>query len=572
MTTTAASGSTSTVTTTPASSSSATSNASLGQTILSGLNAGAGLDTNSLITNLTAAQKASAEAPITTQQATNAAQISAAASLSSDLATFAQSLNTLISGGSLQAQPQSSNSSVLTVSAVPGQALGNLGSSITVNQLAQAQSVKSATFSAQQTFDTGTLDISVGGAAPIEIDITSGNNTLAGIASAINSRNTGVTAKVITGANGDGTLILTGKSGQAQAFTLSATDSGSGGPSLSSLAFGNGVSGGMTQTQAAQDASLTVDGVAITRSSNSFNDVIAGVQMTLTGAGSTDLSSSQPTDAITQAVNDFTSAYNQLMGEINTATAIGGSASTAGPLNGNSAVRALKAQLSKLTTMNLNASGSVRTLAELGIKTGQDGTLSVDNTQLSKVLATYPDDVAAMFMTSQSSSDPGVIITNKPGAALSGVYTVTGISTASGGQNATGSINGVPMNASGWNLTAAPGNGADELALQILSSAGPTATITINQGLGGALQSLTNSLNQTDTLGRPVGALATLQKSLQAQQTTLADALTKADAQVQVYHDRLVTQFSTMNTLVSGYKATQSYLTQQVDLWTKSTG
>ena len=326
MTTTAASGSTSTVTTTPASSSSATSNASLGQTILSGLNAGAGLDTNSLITNLTAAQKASAEAPITTQQATNAAQISAAASLSSDLATFAQSLNTLISGGSLQAQPQSSNSSVLTVSAVPGQALGNLGSSITVNQLAQAQSVKSATFSAQQTFDTGTLDISVGGAAPIEIDITSGNNTLAGIASAINSRNTGVTAKVITGANGDGTLILTGKSGQAQAFTLSATDSGSGGPSLSSLAFGNGVSGGMTQTQAAQDASLTVDGVAITRSSNSFNDVIAGVQMTLTGAGSTDLSSSQPTDAITQAVNDFTSAYNQLMGEINTATAIGGSA------------------------------------------------------------------------------------------------------------------------------------------------------------------------------------------------------------------------------------------------------
>ena len=39
-----------------------------------------------------------------------------------------------------------------------------------------------------------------------------------------------------------------------------------------------------------------------------------------------------------------------------------------------------------------------------------------------------------------------------------------------------------------------------------------------------------------------------------------------------VYHDRLVTQFSTMNTLVSGYKATQSYLTQQVDLWTKSTG
>lgn len=564
MTTTTSTSTSTSPSTSTSTSSTVSSNASLGQSILSGLNAGAGIDTDSLITNLTAAQKAGTETPITTKQATNTAQISAAGSLASDLSTFATSLNTLVAGGTLQSQPQSSATGVMTVAAVSGTPFGNLGSSITVNQLAQSQSVKSAAFSSSQTFNTGTLMLSVGGGAPFEIDVTSGNNTLSGIATAINGSNAGVTAKVITGADGKATLVMTGKTGQAQAFTMAASDSGGGNQSLSSLAVG--ASGGMAQTQAAQDASLTVDGVTISRSSNSFNDVIPGVQMTLTGVGSTTLSSTPPTDAITQAVNDFVTAYNQLMTEINTATAAATSSGDAGPLRGNPALRAMKSQLAQLTTTNLNASGSVRTLAELGVKTAQDGSLSVDSPTMQKMLTTYPNDVEAMFMTTQSSSDPNLLITNKPGAALSGVYNVTGITPTNGG-NATGSINGVPMTASSWNLTAAPGNGADGLALQVLSSASSSATITINQGLAGALQSLTDTLLQPQT-----GALASLQSSLTTQQKSLADALTKADAQVTVYHDRLVTQFSTMNTLVSGYKATQSYLTQQVDLWTKSTG
>ncbi len=566
-TATSATTTTATTTTTSSSSSSASSNASLGQSILNGLNAGAGLDTDSLITNLTAAQKAGLETPVQTKQQTNAAQISSAATLSSDISSFTQSLNTLIQGGSLQTQPKSSDSSVMTVSAIAGQAIGNLGSTITVNALAQAQSLKSQAFSSSQTFNTGTLTLSVGGAAPIQINVGSGNNTLAGIAQSINGANAGVTATVITGADGNNTLVLKGKTGQNQAFTLAASDSGSGGQSLSSLAFGSGVTGGMTQTQAAQDANLTVDGVTITRSSNSFKDVIPGVSMTLTGVGTIGLSSTQPTDAISQAVNDFVSAYNQVIGDINAATAAAPAGGTGGPLRGNAAIRGMKSQLAQLTTMNLNASGTVRTLAELGVKTAQDGTLSVDPTMLSNALTNFPDDVAAMFTSSQSSSDPGVLITSKPGAALSGIFTVSGVTPAVNGGSATGTINGVPMSAQSWNLTAPPGSGADGLTLQVLSSAPSSVTISINQGLGGALQSISDAL-----LAPQSGLLSSLNDSLTTQQKSLADAITKADAQVQVYHDRLVTQFSTMNTLVSGYKATQSYLTQQIDLWTKSTG
>ena len=181
------------------------------------------------------------------------------------------------------------------------------------------------------------------------------------------------------------------------------------------------------------------------------------------------------------------------------------------------------------------------------------------------MLTSYPDDVEAMFMTSQSSSSPRVLINSTAGAAASGVYTVSGLTPAVSGGNATGTINGVAMSASSWILTAGQGNNADGLMLQILSGTPSSATITINQGLGGALQAVRDALLGT------TGALTTLSSSLTTQQTTLAAALTKADAAVTVYHDRLVTQFTQMNTLVSGYKATSSYLTQQVDLWTKST-
>lgn len=573
-TTSSTTGSTSTAATT-STSSTTSSSASIGQSILSSLNAnGAGIDTDSLITSLTAAQKTSLETPITTKQTANTAQISAVASLTSDLNAFSTSLNTLIQGGTLQTQPVSSDTSVMTVAAVAGTPVGALSQSVTVNALAAAQTVKSGAYSASQAFNTGTLTLTVGSGAPIAINIDGSNNTLSGIAQAINAKGAGVTANVITGSDGTATLVLKGKTGAANSFTLTSADADgtqpAGGTSLSALSYDGTAASGLTQTQAAQDASVTVDGVTVTRDSNTFNDVIPGVSMTLTKIGTVNLTSTRPNSAITEAVNDFVSAYNQLLGEINTDTAAATNGGSAGPLQGNAAMRQLKTQLSQLTTTPLNASGTIRTLAELGVSTAQDGTLSVNSTTLTSMLSKYPDDVEAMFVTSQSSSSSKVLITSAAGSSASGVFQVTGLTPATGGGNATGSINGIPMSASSWNLTAVGGQGADGLKLQILSGTPGNATITINQGLGGALQALVNSMTATSS-GQPVGQLATLSASLTSTQKSLADALTKADAQLTVYHDQLVTKFTQMNTLVSGYKSTAAYLTQQVDLWTKST-
>ncbi len=571
MVTTSSTTSSSTAAAAASATSTTTSNASVGQSILTSLNAnGSGIDTDTLITNLTAAQKSSVETPITTKQTANTAQISSVGTISSDLTTFAQAMNSLVQGGTLQTQPVSSDAGTMSVAAVAGVPVGALNQSVTVNAIAQAQSVKSAAYGTTQAFDTGTLTLTVGTGSPVSITVDSSNNTLSGIAQSINAAAAGITASVITGSDGTGTLVLKGATGAAQSFTLASADDTSatqpdGALSLANLSYGGTASTtGLTQTQTAQDASITVDGVTVSRTTNSFSDVIPGVTMNLVKTGTVNLSSTRPNDAITTALTNFVDSYNYLLGELNTATAAATSSSDAGPLRGNQAIRSLKTQLSQLTTKPLNATGSIRTLAELGVKTAQDGTLSVDSSTLNTMLTQYPDDVESMFVTSQSSSSSKVVITSSAGATSSGVFQVTGITPAVNGGNAGGSINGVPMTANIWNLTAASGSGADGLSLQILSGTPTSATITINQGIAGVLQAVHDALLGTN------GALTTLNGSLTTQKSSLADALTKADASVTVYHDRLVTQFTQMNTLISGYKATSSYLTQQVDLWTKS--
>ena len=553
--------------TSAAASSSTTSNAALGQSILSSLNAnGSSIDTGALVTNLTAAQKSALETPITTKQTQNTAQISSLATITSDLSAFASVFSSLASGGTLQTQPTSSNTSVMTVAAVAGTPVGDLSSTIAVSQLAQAQTLKTKSFAASDTFGSGTLSVTIGSGSAVPITLGSGTHSLADIASAINAQKPGITAVVVTNSDGSGSLVIKGGTGAAQSFAISGADDGTaeGTQSLASLSYSGSDTSTVSENQIAQDAKLTVDGVALTRSSNSFSDVLPGVTMNLTSIGTTSLGSSRPTDAISSAVSTYVSDYNILLGDIKTATAAATSCSSAGSLRGNQALRQLQDQLARMTTTPLNASGSVRTLAELGVKTAQDGTLSLDSSVLSKVITAYPDDVVSMFNTSQSSSSSKVLITGDAGSAASGVYTVTGISPTSDGNPASGSINGVPMSASSWKLTAVSGNQANGLLLQILSGAPTTATITINQGLAGLL----GAISSTSTASN--GLLGTLSTSLTTQQTSLADALTKADAQVTTYQNLMTEKFSQMNTLVSGYKATSSYLTQQVALWSKS--
>ena len=462
------------------------------QSILTSLKTGSGVDTASLVTSLVQAQFAAKTAALTAKKTTLTTQISAAATLKSTIANFSAALGTLTGNGTLQTQPVSSNAGVLSASAISGAKVGNLTSSITVSALASAQSARSAAVSRTDKIYTGTMTLTIGTAAyadgkmtgftagasaPVAIDVRSGN--LDDVAAAINAAKTGVTASIITDKDGMAVLSLKGATGEAQAFTLEATDSKS---RLADFNVGKNIG---TLTGTAADAKLTVDGVAVQRSSNAISDLVPGVKLQLNTVSTTpvSLSSTRPTSALSQAVADFVETYNGVQTSAKEAI---------DPLNGDlktdSAAKTLLRSLQGLTTKTMvssSTSGAPTTLAQIGIATNRDGTLTVNADTLNKALAAYPDEVEAMFATTS-------------GNALGLNSSLSGISIA-----ASSSI--VGLGASSARYTKAQGD------------------------------------------------LATEQDKITAQ----SDAMTT----------RLTQQFSSMNSKVTAYKATQTFLENQIKAW-----
>lgn len=402
------------------------------------------------------------------------------------------------------------------------------------------------------------------GTATLAIDST--NDNLTGLAAAINGAGLGVTASIVTDATGSRLSISDG-SASAPSFTLTpAADAQIG---TVRFVYPQPTSG-LTRAQTAQDAIVRLDGVDVTRSSNTVDDLIDGVSLSLLSAAPTEtitLGATRPTAAITQAMSDYVAAYNELKAQIDVASASSVTNTdgtvTSGPLYNNNAVRQMQTQLARLSSTVLNTSGGPSTLAEIGVVTNRDGTLALDNALLTKQLAAYPDAVEAMFNPTQHASSPLIKITSAMGATKPGTYQLTDIVAQTSGHSSSGTIAGVAGVTTGGALYASVGSKASGL---IIAASGdlPSGTITVDLGLGGALKAIRDSLRATG------GVLDSLNSQLASEKTDLADQLTKITDQSDAYRDRLTTQFSAMSTRVAAYKATQSYLEQQIAVWTKS--
>jgi flagellar hook-associated protein 2 len=392
---------------------------SAAQSLFNSLQTGSGVDTASLVTSLVAAQFATKTDLLTQQGNTLTAQISSVSTLKDTIATFASALKNLSTGGTLTTQPVSSSNSIVSATALPGASIAGQTSSITVSQLASAQvattkiavtdhtavigsgqltlQLGTATYSADGTKMTG---FSAGTAQAVTIDLT--NSSLDGIAAAINAKKAGVTASVVTDADGSAYLALKGTTGSAQAFTLQATSDPTG--NLAQFNVGPDATG-TQMASVAQNAKLTVDGVSVERASNTISDLVNGVQLQLNGVSpvAVSLTTSTPTDGLRQAITDFVDSYNEVLSTLQTALD-----PQNGPLKGDTAAQGVLRSLQTLTTKILlpnAAAGTPTTLGEIGIKTNRDGTLSVDDDTVTNALNTWPGSVESMFAFSSSSSD-----------------------------------------------------------------------------------------------------------------------------------------------------------------------
>lgn len=400
--------------------SSTTSSTSSPQSIALALGAGSGVDTAALVTSLVNAQYADKTAQLATKETALEAQVSSVAKLQSGITSFASALGSLIKGGSLVTQPTSSNSNVLTATALTGAKLSSLSASVEVTRLATAQSatMKTSVASRTTTIGTGNLTFTFGTATvsggamtgftarsgtTVTLAIDSAHSTLDGIATAINAAKAGVTATIITDVDGSARLSLKGPTGTANAFTVSGDT-----PELATLNVGKDQAA-TSIGSAAGNAALKLDGVAVERASNSINDLIDGVKLDLTSASignPVTIGSSAPTTGLTQAVTDFVDTFNQMHAIVKEETD-----PATGSLHNDSAASTLARSLSTLTLTNLVSgapAGAPKTLAEIGVATNRDGTLSVNATRLSAAMAQWPDVIEAMFADGTGASGAGI--------------------------------------------------------------------------------------------------------------------------------------------------------------------
>lgn len=408
------------------------------ESITKTLGGGSGIDTTALVQSLVDAQFETRNAVLTRREETLTAQISAAATHKSNITGFATALSTLSRSGTLATQPISSNAGIVTVSRLAGANLAGLNARVEVRQLASAQTA-SATPVPDKTasIGRGTLTLTFGTAtvsngamtgftpgadAPVDIVIGANNSSLEGIAAAINTANAGVTASILTDSAGS-RLVIKGASGEARAFTLSATET-AGYEGLAAFDIGIGAAGTSIGSTAA-DAIVAIDGVPLKRDSNSIADLVPGVKLDLVAAqiGTVvNIGKTLPTSALMQAVSDFVDTYNEVFSALRTDLD-----PATGSLRQDVAAKSLKRQLQQLSLTPLAAvnGDAPTTLSQIGIRTGRDGTLTLDSGALSKALVNYPEAVERMFAQASGSGTTG----NGLSAALDGISTAAASTT-----------------------------------------------------------------------------------------------------------------------------------------------
>lgn len=385
------------------------------QSIISGSTGNSSMDVATLVSALVNARTAGQAAALQARQTTDNTTLSAYGALTSALSALQAAIKNLSDGTTLSTFAATASGKGLDPKAGPGAVAGSYA--IDVTQIASSQSLSSAAFGATTQLGTGKLTISVGGKS-MDVSIDSTNNTLSGIASAINkaSNNPGVTATIVTGTGGAHLVLRSATTGSTNTINV-ATSNVQNDAGLSSLGVTStpGANGGAStivssdagnawhQSEVAQDALLTIGGIAARSASNAVADAIAGVTLNLSSASVSNpqtLTIAPDTTAQNTAITNFANLYNTVVTTISKLSSFDKSSKTGGALLGDSTLLTVKNALASIVGGGVGKGTSVVSLGHIGITLKgdpADGTLVVDSAKLTAALNSSPAQVAALF-------------------------------------------------------------------------------------------------------------------------------------------------------------------------------
>ena len=366
--------------------------------IVNTLGAGSGIDVKGLAQSLVDAEKTPKKERIDAKITQTEAKITGYGAVKfalSELKTAFGKLNDASDFSSIK--PSNSQANALGISASSTAEAGNYN--IEVLQTALMQRTASSNFSDRATplnvispATTGTafsLNLTVGGVNKGDISVV--NPTPAGMVSAINGAKLGVTAQLINTGNGYN-VVITGETGTSKAFSLTSKDSN--GAAVPGVSFTN-------HLQTATDASLKINGLLVSRSSNTVTDVIDGVTLDLyantTGAARVDLN--RDTAGIKDNVRGLVTAYNDFE---ETLKVLGDRESDVeefgGSLAGESLLQSVRGQIRAMITDTSSTPGTtIQAARNVGLSMDRNGKLSLDESKLDSALQNNFVEVSTMF-------------------------------------------------------------------------------------------------------------------------------------------------------------------------------
>jgi flagellar hook-associated protein 2 len=511
---------------------------------------GSGLDVNSLIDQLVAVDKQ----PLVNLQQREAgyqAQLSAFGSLQGSLGTLQSAMQQLSSVSNFQkVSADVGDTTLLTASASSSVAAGT--HTIDVQQLAQAQHLRSATFadsntaigSGSLTFEFGTYDSGTNSftlnpdQSAHTVTIAPGSDTLSGIRDAVNTAGIGVSASIINDGSGDVLVFSSKDSGVANSLKVTVADddgTNSDGAGLSQLAYDptatTGSGRNLSEIVAAQNASAVIDGITVSKSSNTISDALEDVTLNLlkAGSGPTTLTIGNDNDAIQAATHQFVDAYNSFTTTLKNLTAYDPDTQVAAPLQGDSTALSIERSVRSVLSLSVAyAPGKTAALPDIGITLQNDGTLAVDNTRLQQVIADQPDLVGKLFAQTGAATDDLVNFNATGTNTVPGTYAVQVTQTASQGRltgNATaglmitsGSNDSFDLTVDGISTDVTIGAGtyasADALAAELQSRINGNSAFSANgvsvkvTASGGVLSITSNRFGSASKVAIGAGAAA----------------------------------------------------------------
>lgn len=530
---------------------------------LSSPGVGSGLDVKSLVDAIVTAEITPSQVRHDKQLSSVNTELSAIGQLKNYLANLQASLAKLSDLNQFYTR-KSSISDPDHFSVTLGASASKSTYQIEIQKLAQQQSLASSymtnTGSGTITIDFGTYNSDKTTFTPnpsatsVNVTIAPGNDSLATVRDAINNTNSGVIASIVQDSLGSRLTITSSQTGENYAMKIS------GGVNSLNYDPTTGVNS-LTETVAAQNSTIKINGLTLNQSSNQLDEAITGVTINLKKAEIgkvVNLTIDDNKDQLTTLINEFIKQYNDAMTFLTNLTGYNIETKQGGVFQGDPQFRNLKLNLNKWATSPLaNQEGPIRSLADLGIITNKQGLLEIKQDKYKAALDNHYKEIGALFAKTAKASDTGIAVKSVNSTVKAGSYDVV-LTEFTPGVSMSGTIGGLSATSSdGVTLTGSSNLGG--LSINVFSgSIGARGHVTVTDGIAVQLSSL------LDTYIEAKGDLDQRKDQLNNQTKQLTKIQDEIDARRKSIETRYLKQFTALDTLLSQLQNTSVFLSQQL--------